>query len=182
MKIYFVAAGLCALLAVNGCADEKSSAIAIRCNGLAITANEFEEEFENSDYARSDSPESRKAFLENFIARKLILQEAHAQGLDRNKTFLKDVEYFWQQSLIKQMLGKKMQELSLSVNVSDQEIRDYYDAHKESDFKDKDLSAVHAQVQWLVLKQKQHDAVTAWIGSLKEDACMDIDYQALKIK
>jgi hypothetical protein len=172
----------CLVVILNGCADTTNTPVAIRIDDFKVTAPEFEEAYRDSSFAREDSVVSRSQFLDNFLARKLILKEAHAQGLDRDAQFLKDVEFFWQQSLIKLMLDKKIKELALETQITDEEVRAYYEAHKDGDFKEKPLSSVYAQVKWLLLKSKQQKAIDTWISSLKDNAKIEIDYEALKIK
>ncbi len=76
----------------------------------AIGKDEFDAAFKASSYATQDDAASRQAFLENMINQKLILLEAQAQGLDKDKEFLKMIENFWQQSLLTVALQSKSAE------------------------------------------------------------------------
>lgn len=57
------------------------------------------------------SAEVEQAFIDNVIRQKLILQEAQRIGLDRDPEFLATVQRFWEQSLMRVMMDKKMQEI-----------------------------------------------------------------------
>ena len=103
-----------AVLMIAGCkCQAKDRQILAKINNYEITKQEFEEEFKNSGFSVSDTEESRKSFLENLINRKLVLQEAQRLGVDKDKAFLKSIERFWEQSLLKVMLDKKSKDISM---------------------------------------------------------------------
>lgn len=160
----------------------KSSPVAIDIDGIKIKANEFEQAFKNSFYAKEDTPSARREFLDNLITRKLILKEAQGQGLDKDPDFLKDVELFWEQSLLKTILERKIKQLSLNVKIDDKEIKNYYRSHKANYFKDKELEDVYGEIKWLILKEKQGMAITNWTDSLKRESKVKISYELLKIE
>ncbi|MCM8773148.1 MAG: SurA N-terminal domain-containing protein [Candidatus Omnitrophica bacterium] len=175
--------GMCfLLLLITSCFRKSSSQIAIEVNGCKVTVEEFEQAFKEFNYGKDDNSSSRKEFLDIFLARKLMLQEAHRLGIDKDERFLKDVEYFWQQSLIKLLLEKKTQELSSTLNVGDDEVRNFYQVYKDKEFKDKDISSVYDQIKFILLRNKQTGAINDWINSLKDKAKINIDYESLKIK
>ena len=141
----------------------------------------FNKAFSTSSYFQGDS-DLKKEFLEKFISRKLILQEAIRLELDRDPQFLNDVQFFWEQSLLKLALSKKIKELSIDTQVSDQEIRDYYEHSKDVEFIDTELSDVYDQIKWIVLNDKQRVAVSTWSESLRKNINIEIDYKALEIE
>ena len=103
-----------AVLMIAGCkCQAKDKQILARINNYEITKQEFLEEFKGSAYGVSDTEESRKSFLDNLINRKLVLQEAQREGLDKDSAFLKSIERFWEQSLLKVMLDKKSKDISM---------------------------------------------------------------------
>lgn len=171
-----------AVLLVSGCqgTGRDSSPVVIDIEGIEITQDEFEQAFSRSAYAGQDSPEVRRAFLDNLVVRRLMLKEAEKRGLDRDPEFLKDVELFWQQSLLKLILDKKINELG--VKVSEQEIKEYYLSHKNTLFKDKSLAQVKRQINRVLLIRKKKQAISEWADSLTEDSEVEIDYQLLGIE
>ncbi len=163
-----------------GCGQRDKEKTAIKIGRIDVTAQEFEEAF-NSSSAAQENPSARKEFLDTFISRKLILKEAEREGLDKDPEFLKDVQLFWEQSLLKLMLSRKMKELSMDIKVGEDEIRDYYSMHKDEEFSGKSLSEVHDKIKWLLFHQKQKQALQDWIDSLKKKTRIDVDYKALNI-
>jgi len=105
---------LLTLVLLFGCTKTapKQKQILAKINNYEITLNEFKEEFRESSYSQDNTPESRKEFLKSLIGRKLILQDAQVIGLDKQKDFLKMIERFWEQSLLKLALERKSQEIA----------------------------------------------------------------------
>jgi len=130
-----------AALMIAGCEHQaKDREILAKINNYEITKEEFNEEFKDSAYGVSDTEESRKSFLDNLINRKLVLQEAQRQGLDKKKDFLKSIERFWEQSLLKVMLDKKSKDISALKGVGKGDMEDTYNSwidelRKNSDIK-----------------------------------------------
>ena len=98
----------CALL-ISGCMAPTSNPqkVVARVDNSVITRQEFDEAYKDSSHAPA---QSRQDFLNNMINQKLILLDAQAHGLDRDKEFLKMVENFWQQSLLTMALKEKSKE------------------------------------------------------------------------
>lgn len=129
-----------AVLMIAGCkCQAKDKQVLARINNYEITKQEFEEEFKDSAYGVSDTEESRKSFLENLINRKLVLQEAQRQGLDKDNAFLKSIERFWEQSLLKVMLDKKSKDISMLKDAGKKEVEDAYDGWIEGLRKNSDI-------------------------------------------
>ena len=57
----------------------------VTINNYKITTEKFERDFKESAFAVNDTQESRKEFLHALVKRKLILQDAQARGLDKDK-------------------------------------------------------------------------------------------------
>lgn len=105
---------LLAIMFIAGCGNSlpKDKKILAQVNNYEITLDDFNEQFKQSLYSRDNSLEARKEFLKVLIDRKLILQDAQAKGMDKEKDFLKMIEKFWEQSLLKLSLQRKSQEIA----------------------------------------------------------------------
>jgi hypothetical protein len=178
MKRIFIWMAVLSVLLSSGCAKKEKPAISI--GPTAITAEEFQQAYEKSNQAKNGQL-SRKEFLSSLITRKLILQEAELAGLDKDPQFLEGLQIFWEQALMKLVLAKKLNELSLITRVSEKEIVDYYRRHKESDFSEKELPEVHDQIRMLLLRIKKQLEVQRWTSSLKRKSKINIDYGLLQI-
>ena len=163
-----------------GCADKTSSEkTAISINSYSITAGEFNNLF-NTLSAAEDTLDARKAFLDNLIIRKLLLQEAQRQGLDRQKDFLRSVESFWEQSLLKVVVDKKMEEISKDITITDRAIKDYYIKWtQENPDEEKSFNEMREPIRIQLLRIKQAAILNSWTQKLKSEADINIDKKAI---
>lgn len=172
---------LCLLLFISGCqGSSKDKIILAKINDYEITKEEFEEEFKVSPFGRTDTLESRKEFLKHLINRKLILQEAQAQGLDKKKSFLKLIERFWEQSLLKIALDRKSKEIVGSVQVSDGTIEETYKNMLKEGETEKPYEEMYKEIKWRIIKLKESQMMNGWLEGLRKDADIQIDYGLLE--
>ena len=160
---------------VLGCGQPRNSVLTI--NTIEISKQEFEDAYQRSRYAYMGQ-EGKKLFLDSYINMKLILKEAEELGLDKDQEFLRDIQFFWEQSLLKEAIAARTNELASQVRVGDSEVQKYYEEHK-SEFGNKPLSEVYDQVRWLLLKIKQSEAVAQWTNGLRSQADIKVDWAAL---
>jgi hypothetical protein len=76
-------------------------------------------------------------------------------------------------------VSEKNKEYSETVEVSEEEITNYYEQHKNDDFSGRSLSDVHDQVKWVLLKIQQSHSLSAWTGDLRKKADIKINKEAL---
>ena len=174
-KLKFLSFLIIILLGVS-CAPKEEAVIAI--GPIKITKAEFERDFAKFNLSKADTKETRQEFLDNLINRKLILKEAETRGLDKEKSFLEDVQDFWEQSLLKRAVDKKAKELFLTIKIEDDEIRDFYNTNKDK-FSGKVFEDVYPEIRLVLFKEKQKKAVEDWMESLKNQANIKINYKEL---
>ena len=180
MKKYIVL--LLAVILTLGCsrpAKEKKEILA-KINNYEITLDEFEEEFKGSAYGRNDTSESRKEFLSNLINRKLILQDAQGKGLDKDKDFLKMIERFWEQSLLKLVLDKKTKDIAGSTFVSDKIIEETYQRMRQEGKADRTYDQMYNQIKWEITRTRGTQAMNEWVSGLRKNADIKVNYDLLK--
>ncbi len=158
----------------------KNRQILAKINNYEITLDQFKEEFKDSQYAGNETAESRKEFLNNLINRKLILQEAQKQGLDKDKSFLKMIEKFWEQSLLKLAVDRKTKETAGSVLASDREVEDTYNKMLKDGKADKPYEQMYQQIKWQITRNKQTQQLNDWVTQLHKKADIKVDYDLLK--
>lgn len=170
------------LFLLAGCSGSSKprKQVLAKINTYEIAPEEFEEAFKNSVFGLSDTLESRRQFLTILINQKLILQEAQKQGLDREGKFLKSIESFWEQSLLRVTLDKKIQEVSSAIRVEDREIQEAYERLAKEGKAEKPLAAMYGQLKWEIAKRKEEAEINSWLYSLLKDAHVEINYDLLK--
>lgn len=153
---------------------------AVVVNQYQLTAAEFNELF--ADAMSEDTPEMRSAFLERLIMRKILLQEAQREKLDTRKSFLRAIENFWEQSLLKIVIDNKTQEFAKGLKVTDEEVAEAYSQLlQENPEMDASLEAMKGDVYNMLLQEKQSQAFEKWLGVLKEDAHISIKKEEIGI-
>jgi hypothetical protein len=151
-----------------------------KVNNYEISKQEFEEEFNASSFGRANTLDSKKEFLDSLINRKLIMQDAQRQGLDKNPNFLKAIERFWEQSLLKLALEQKSIEIAGSAIVNDKEIEEAYKQMLASGKTEKPYEQVYDQLKWELTRNKQAEALNNWVFKLRKRAKIAVDYDLLK--
>lgn len=182
MKKYSILFLLAILLSSAGCTrgpGEKQNILA-KINNYEIAKEEFEREFKDSSFGRADTLESRREFLDNLINRKLILQDAQSGGLDKDKDFLKLIERFWEQSLLKIALDRKTKEVSGAVFVSDKAIEEVYNKMAGEGKADRPYAKMYSQIKWELARAGQSKIMDNWVSSLRKKADIKINQEMLK--
>lgn len=96
-----------------------------------ITQSDFERELENlPNFAQKmfEDSSGKEKFVDELIKKELLYQEALKKGLDKDTKYLKRVEDFKKIALVGQLLEK---EIESKAKVSDKDVKDYYEKHKE---------------------------------------------------
>ncbi len=169
-------------LTAAGCSKKpESSEPAVQVNRYEMSAAEFNEQF--LDFSPTDSPAERERFLNNLITRKLLLQEAKHLGLDTDKEFLKTVEGFWEQSLLKLVVSQKMKSVAGSMQATPAEIEaGYRKWQNENPGSEKPLSEIRDMMAWRVQREKESRALEDWTGALHSDAKIHVDRKAVGLE
>lgn len=171
------------LFFVLGCTQQaKNKTVLAKVNNYEISKEEFEEEFLASSFSRNDTPQARNEFLNNLINQKLILQDAENKGLDKDKKFLKIIEKFWEQSLLKIALDKKTREVAGSAKVSDKDIEEVYQQMVNEGKTTKPYNQMYSQIKWEITKVKESQLMNDWISELQKKADIKINQDSLKEK
>jgi len=118
-----------------------------------------------------DTEDGRREYLDRLIEKEILLQEAQRQGLDREKDFIKSIENYWEQALLKLLLERKSKEISGRVHVYDNEIEEYYKNSGET----RPLPEVKSSISRIIRQKKESEAMDAWIDELKRSSYIRID-------
>lgn len=180
--IYILAASILATVSLSCAKENPFKTFAVQINDYSLTAREFDELFLESN-AAADTPEGRAEFLDRLINRKLLLQEGQCRGLDKKKDFLKAIENFWEQSLLKIVIDNKIKEISKDITVTEEEVKASYDRWvKENPGEVKPLQEMRDNIAANLLRAKQSQALNAWVDGLKKKARIKIDKHTIGIK
>jgi peptidyl-prolyl cis-trans isomerase C len=125
----------CLAMVLGACAkkgpEQKGGPFLAKVGNAVITEADFDKELQSlPDYAQQmfQGGEGREKLLDNIINKEVLYQEAVKKGLDKTPEFTKKIE-----DLKKDMLAQEIfkNEILDKVQVTDQEVKDYYEKKKE---------------------------------------------------
>ena len=91
---------------------------ALIINDKIISVNEF-----NQLYSTRADRLSKSDFISSLITKNLLIQEAQKEGINKEKSFKKSIQDFYEQSLIKILIDRKFS--SIKADVTDDEVNKY---------------------------------------------------------
>ena len=118
--------------------------------------------------------------MQNLINRKLILQDAEAGGLAKEPGFLKMIERFWEQSLLKLALDQKTKEIAGAAFVSDKVVEETYEKIRKEGKTDKTYDQMYNQIKWEITKLKETQMLNNWMSGLRNKAEIKVNKDLLK--
>lgn len=175
-------AGIACLIFLAGCSAEKTdpgNKVVAQINKYKMTEEDLRYEFKNTPYDEAELLETengRKRYLRGLIEKEVLLQEAQRQGIDREKDFMKSIENYWEQALLRILIERKSKEISSLTHVYDNEIEEYY---KDSGEKLPFLK-VKNEIMNIIRQKKETDAMNAWIDELKNSSYIRVDEKVLE--
>jgi len=108
---------------------ERQKKVAI-VNGAPIFLKDYREEValvSRNNPAFKVNPASLEGQLETMIDKKLMIQEAVKRGLSDDERFIKSIKRFWEQTLIRELIGVKNDEWADRLFVTDDEVHGHYE-------------------------------------------------------
>lgn len=144
----------------HGLTGEQAGETLVKIGDETITVGEFADSLaEQSPYlrARYNSPERRREFLDNMVRFELLAAEAATEGYDDHPDVVRSVK----QVMIQQMMREEFEdEIQLS-DITDEEIRQYFESHHDEFQKPQQVRASHILVKNQAAAQRALTAVLA---------------------
>ncbi|MCK4264354.1 MAG: hypothetical protein KAX27_05360 [Candidatus Aminicenantes bacterium] len=146
-------------------AEKKGGVVIAKIDDREITVTELEEQIEKlppSVQTQFKDKEGKLKFLQSYVGSELLYHMALRRGLDKDKDLEEGIFQFRKQMMINKLLSE---EIPQDIEISENEIKLYYDAHKE-EFKEKKLNEVRPQIESELKKMKQEEAYNKLIGRM----------------
>ncbi|MDP2896690.1 MAG: thioredoxin domain-containing protein [bacterium] len=152
------------------------STILATVNNDGITLTGLQAEFDSLPEEVRIRYGSRKyEFLEDLIVQKIVLQEAKRLKVEESPSYEEALaghtahEGHEREALLTALL--KTQVLD-RIEVTEEELRDYYDQQKKGGLPGGDFEAVKESLRSMLLQQKQYAAVDEYVANLKRGAAV----------
>ncbi|MFA5144149.1 MAG: hypothetical protein WC522_08325 [Candidatus Omnitrophota bacterium] len=114
MKLFFVLLAAASSCVMTGCGGKKcqESRVIAKINNYELTAADFRDEagllLSNAFAAGADMEKAKERALDEIITKKVLLQAAQEESFDKDKKFMKEIERYWEQALLKLLIKKKI--------------------------------------------------------------------------
>jgi hypothetical protein len=164
-----------------GCGKKPAGAedkVVARINNYDLTVRDFRDEISltiANKLLPGDPKKAKEELLEEVIAKKVLLQEAQRQDFDKDRAFMKEIERYWEQALIKLMVRKKTQELSRAISVTESEVRSEYERMSvETGGKIAPFESMVSDIKDYLYKKKMQESFDDWLARLKSGSDIKI--------
>jgi len=140
-----------------------------------MTVEDLKYELKNVPYDDASLLETEKGrldYINRLLEKEILLQEAQKKGLDREKEFMRSIENYWEQALLRLLLQKKSNEIPGLIHVYDNEIDEYYRETGE------DLS--RSDISRIIRQKKETEAMNVWVQELKKHSRVKINEKVLR--
>jgi len=171
----FTAAAVLALAA--GCAQgPDETRVVARVNRYQATVDDFMQEA-----GMSLPGVSKDQVLDDIVTKELLLEQAQKMGLDKDARFMKEIENYWKQTLIKRLIRIKGEEFLAAAAISDEEARVAYDRLvRESEGRIGPYEKVAGRIKGALRMEKAQEMLDAWLAGLRKNADIKIYDDVLK--
>ena len=148
-------------------AKGKGGVVVARIGEREITMTDLENEIEKlppSVQTQFKDRQGKLKFLQQYVGTELLYDTALRRGFDKDKDVIEGTFQMKKQLMINKLLAE---EIPQDIQISEGEIKLYYDAHKE-DFKDKELNEVKSQIESELKRGKQQEAYNKLVQKMIE--------------
>ncbi|MDD5097290.1 MAG: hypothetical protein PHU59_02220 [Candidatus Omnitrophica bacterium] len=146
----------------------KEDQIVAQINDYQLTVADFMHDAKlnlPTEFIKDNLEPIKEQLCDDIIINELILQEAEKIGLDKDKAFMDEIEYYWKQSLIKRIINLKGAEAIAQVMKTNY-VLSALDSYNGTDKEQ--------------IKEKAQALVNLWIENLKKTAKIHKNSDLLK--
>ncbi len=163
----------------TGCSKENNDTgkVIATVNKEKISLNQFERELalrskQNPNFKVTS--QSIQQQLDSVIDRRLMVQEAMAMGLTKNADFVRTIQIFWEQTLIRELIEAKNHEWKDRIFVTEGEVNEYYKRIAKDSPNLPPLEKLFDIIKKDISEEKQLKAVEEWLDDIRKKASIDI--------
>ena len=91
-----------------------------KINNYELTTNDFLNEVKLVSpemYKAANTEKAKEDALNELITKKVLLQEAQKANFDKDQRFMKEIERYWEQALLKLLMKQKIDEFSRGISL-----------------------------------------------------------------
>lgn len=120
------------------------AAVLAEVNGIKITMGDFQDEIATMPAQYQGVVNAnKKKFLDELILQELLVKEAVAKGVDKDKEVTDLIEKFKKRVVAQKMIQNAIE----GITVTDEEVKKYYDEHKDEFKESEQVKASHILIK-----------------------------------
>jgi len=184
---FFAAAVVIVSFTAVGCGSDRgrvsNGQVLAKINNYELKSGDFKDEADivfSNKYLPGGETKAKDVLLEDIIMKKILLQEAQKEDFDKNAAFMKEIERYWEQTLLKLLVKKKTAEFSRNITVSDAEIRAEYDRMSKEQAFNISFSEAAPEIKKDIIDRKVQTDFDEWMKGLRGSASVEIYKDVLK--
>lgn len=183
LLILFIAIGVCGCCKNAKIPAKADESIVADINNYRLTVEDFKSEAVitmPNRYPAADWEKARTELLEEIIIKKILLGEAQAKNFDKEKTFMKEIERYWEQALLKLLIKRKTEELARRIVIDEGDVRKEYEAiSRETGGKTESFEKVAPEIRKAIRRKKMQEGLDSWITNLRRNSTVKIHKKVL---
>ena len=174
-------------LSFSGCGSGATETAAkkpvVTVNDLQLNSEDLKQELEQTSWSHAGGTpsEDEPEWVDRVIEREILVQEAQGLGIDHEPEFMRTIERFWKEALIKILLNRKAREITAKLQVYEPEIEAHYKklVEERAGQPVEPLSELREEIRREIFQKKETEAMEQWMAELKTKAHVVIDPKAL---
>ena len=135
----------------------------------------------SNGYISGGEEAAKEGLLDEMITKNVLIQEAQRENFDKDRVFMKEIEKYWEQALLKLLIKKKMVEFADNIRVTDAEVQAEYERMIKEGGKVAPYEKIALEIRRYLLNMKIQGALDAWQMGLRNSANVKIYKENLKV-
>lgn len=158
-----------------GCSEQsqENSKPVVKVNDYTISEDALRSRMASLSYYRGMSAfslDDKKNLVDQEIKKELLIQEAMRLGLDKDDSFRKTIEKFWEQTLITEVVKQQLEKIQKNTIVTSDEVANAYKEMQDNNPNCPPLETVAGSLEKSILEQKKTEALSTWTDDLRKNA------------
>jgi len=175
MVVLMAAVSIIFISGCGKCEKARDKVMIAKIDKYEMTADDFK------SGVLPDIEKTKEELLDELITKKILLAEAQKQNFDKERAFMREIERYWEQALLKLLYQKKSEELARGIRVDERDVLAEYDRLIKdrpdiaSEPTDELLAELREDLRGLRLRR----AIDAWVDGLRSRARIKVNKENL---
>jgi len=156
--------------------------VVAKINDYELTVRDLKNEadFKMAEGSSKEDPfKAKRMLLESIIMAKVLLQEAQKKSLDKDEIFMKEIELYWEQALLRLLLRKKTEEFSRGIVIKNEEIQAQFNRMVTEEGDQRPFFEVQTEIAREIYNKKMQENLNEWLKKIRSRADVKVHEKVL---